>query len=55
MTDLTPERLADAAREAAARWPGAVLMPNQVGNLAILHEDRYVGWLDLTTGEVHAV
>lgn len=50
--DLTVEQLLDGARELTARFPGASLVKNPAGNLAILVDDVHAGFLDLRTGRV---
>lgn len=49
---MSPEQLAAAAAEVARRWPAAVLVKNEVGNLAVVVGGEYVGFVDLRTGEV---
>lgn len=51
---MTPAQLLAGAREVAERWPGASLVKNDVGNLAIVVDGEYAGYLDLRTGEVNA-
>ncbi len=52
---MTPEQFLAAATEVAQRFPDAVLVRNQVGNLAIMSSaGEYVGWVDLSCGDVHA-
>jgi hypothetical protein len=50
---MTPAQLLAGAREVAKRAPGAVLVKNQVGNLAIVRDGEYIGYLDLRYGTVH--
>lgn len=38
--------------ELSERFPGATVVRSQVGNLSIIADDRYVGWIDVLTGEV---
>lgn len=54
LPSLTPAGLLAGAREVAERFPGAELVKNQVGNLAIMVGGECVGYLDLRTGEVLA-
>ena len=49
---MTPAQLLAGAREVAERFPGADLVKNDVGNLAIVVGGEYVGYLDLRTGQV---
>lgn len=49
---MSPEQLLSAAVELGERFPGCELVKNKVGNLAILVDGTYVGWIDLVTGEV---
>jgi hypothetical protein len=53
LPDMTPDQLLAGAREIAEREPGAVLVKNGVGNLAILRGGEMLGWLDLRYGTVH--
>ena len=53
LPNMTPAQLLEGARTVAERFPGAVLVKNEVGNLAIWNGGEYVGWLDLRTGEVN--
>jgi hypothetical protein len=52
LPNMTPAHLLAGAREVAERFPGAELVKNQAGNLAITVGGRYVGSLDLRSGEV---
>lgn len=52
LPDMTPAQLLAGAREIAGRWPDALLIKNQAGNLAISSGGEFVGYLDLRTGEV---
>jgi hypothetical protein len=53
---MTPEQFLAAATEVAQRFPGTVLVRNQVGNLAIVDElGEMVGRVDLSSGEVENV
>jgi hypothetical protein len=49
---MTPAQLLAGAQEVAGRFPGAELVKNAAGNLAIADGGRYVGWLNLRDGEV---
>jgi hypothetical protein len=43
-------------RELFALYPGARVVRNDVGNLAVLNaDDTYVAWIDTLTGEVEIV
>lgn len=43
-------------RELSALYPGARVVRNDVGNLAVLTADNtYVAWIDTLTGEVEIV
>ena len=55
LPNMTPAQLLDGAREVAGRFPGAELVKNQVGNLAVFVDGEYVAWLNLRTGEVNDV
>ena len=49
---MTPQELLSAAHTVLARWPEAELVKNGVGNLSILDDGAYVGWINLRDGEV---
>lgn len=60
---VTPAQLRDIADEVERRWPGSILVKNQVGNLSIVlvgkdSEDEptgtWLGWADLRFGGIHA-
>lgn len=53
LPDMTPAQLLAGAQEIAGRAPDAVLVKNDVGNLAIVRDGEYAGWLDLRYGTVH--
>jgi len=48
--NLTPALLAEAARQVSERHPDARLIKNQVGNLSILVDGEYLGYIDLFDG-----
>lgn len=50
--EITPLQLVAAAHEVIGRHPGATLAKNQVGNLSIIVDETYVGFVNLNTGEV---
>lgn len=50
---ITPMQLRDLAAECASRWPTAELVKNSLGNLAVMVDGEYVGWLDLRTAEIN--
>jgi hypothetical protein len=52
---MTTAQLLSGAREVAERFPGADLVKNDVGNLAIVVGGEYVGYLDLRDGEVSVI
>jgi hypothetical protein len=52
LPDMTPAQLLHAAAIINGRVPNAVLVKNQVGNLVIVQEGAYIGWLDLRYGAV---
>lgn len=52
LPNMTPAQLLNGAQEVAAKFPSAELVKNRVGNLAITVGGRYVGSIDLRTGEV---
>ncbi len=43
---MNVEQLAGAAKRAAERWPGAEIVRNQVGNVSVIHDGEYVGYID---------
>lgn len=49
---MTAAQLLAAAEELHRRYPEAELVKNSVGNLAILVDGTYVGYLDLARGEI---
>jgi hypothetical protein len=49
---VKPRDLARAAGALALRFPDAELVRNSVGNLTVLLDDEYIGWVNLRTGEV---
>jgi hypothetical protein len=49
---MTPAQLLAGAQAVAGRWPDAELIRNEVGNLAIVRDGEFLGYLDLRTGEV---
>ena len=53
LPDMTPAQLLAGAQAVAERTPDAVLVKNQVGNLAIYRGDEFIGWLDLRDGTAH--
>jgi hypothetical protein len=48
---VTPDELIQGVQAAAERFPGCVLVKNDVGNLAIMWWGSYVGFIDLGSGE----
>jgi hypothetical protein len=48
----TPEQLVEMAAEVMRLWPTGFLVRNQVGNLAVLVNGEYVGYLDFGDGTV---
>ncbi len=44
--------LASAVAVLQRRAPGATLVRNQMGNLAVMNGHLYLGWVDLLTGDV---
>jgi hypothetical protein len=54
LPNMTPAQLLAGAQEVAERFPGAELVKNQAGNLAITVDGEYAGFIDLRTGEVCA-
>jgi hypothetical protein len=46
---ITPEALIEALKRLV---PGDLLAKNDVGNLAILREDEYVGYVDLADATI---
>ena len=53
LPDMTPAQLLAGAQAVADRAPDAVLVKNQVGNLAIVRDGENIGWLDLRYGEAY--
>ena len=53
LPNLTPARLLAAARLVIERAPDAELEKNRVGNLSIMRDGEWSGWINLRTGEVH--
>ncbi|UGT65302.1 hypothetical protein LTT66_18200 [Nocardia gipuzkoensis] len=49
---VTPQQLHEMADAVTARYPDAILVKNQVGNLSVLDGGEFVGWLDLRFGGV---
>lgn len=49
---MTPAQLLAGAREIADRLPDAVLAKNKVGNLTIVQDGEFTGWLNLRDGTV---
>jgi hypothetical protein len=52
LPNMTPAQLLAGAQEVAERFPGAELVKNQVGNLAITVGGKYAGSHNLRNGEV---
>lgn len=50
---MTPQQLARLALELDQRIPDATLSKNHVGNLAVMSEGAYLGWIDLFQGELN--
>jgi hypothetical protein len=49
---VTAQQLREMADAVAARYPAAVLVKNQVGNLSVVNAGEYLGFLDLRFGGV---
>jgi hypothetical protein len=49
---LTTKQLVTMALEVAKRFPDCNLQKNSVGNLAIIRDEKYIGFIDLRNGEV---
>lgn len=49
--DIPTLRAALDAVEERFPYPTARLARNQVGNIAVMVQDEYVGWIDLDSGE----
>ncbi len=43
---MNVEQLAVAAKRAAELWPGAEIVRNQVGNVSVVRDGEYVGYID---------
>ncbi len=52
LPDMTPAQLLAGAQAVMDRAPDAVLVKNDVGNLAIMQDGQYVGYLNLRYGTV---
>lgn len=50
---ITGDDLVRMGAEVTAACPEHTLVKNAVGNLAIMVDGDYVGWLDLNSGEVN--
>lgn len=55
MRSVKAARLSEMTRQVAEEQPDAEVYPNAVGNLAIMRDRRYIGWLDLDDGTIHWV
>ena len=53
LPNMTPAQLLAGAQAVADRAPGAELVKNDVGNLAIVRSGEMIGWLDLRYGIPH--
>jgi hypothetical protein len=53
LPNMTPGQLLAGAQQIAEQFPAAELVKNEVGNLAIVEDGSYAGYLDLRTGQVH--
>jgi hypothetical protein len=51
-TELTTEGLLAVAQLAAEKFPGAKLVKNMIGNLAVVDDGWYKGFIDLRAGEL---
>ena len=51
LPNMTPAQLLTGATAVAERFPAAELIKNAVGNLVIMVDDVYIGYLNLRTGE----
>jgi hypothetical protein len=58
-TGITPAQLRKIADKVERRWPSAILVKNQVGNLNVIIKDgdtyQTVAWCDLRFGGVEKV
>lgn len=50
---MSPGQMLEAAQMLVERVPDCRLVKNEVGNLAIVRGDEFIGWVDLRSGEVH--
>lgn len=50
LRNMKPWELLAAAQHLAAQFPTADLVKNEVGNLAIVVDGDYLGYVDLRTG-----
>lgn len=53
LPDMEPWQFLRAARTVMEDFPNCRLVKNQVGNLAIVVDDEFVGYVDLRDGTVH--
>lgn len=53
LPNMTPAQLLAGAQAVADRAPGAELVKNAAGNLAIVRDGEMIGWLDLRYGTPH--
>ena len=53
LPNMTPAQLLSGAQAIADRAPDAELIKNDVGNLTIVRDGEYIGWLDLRYGTPH--
>lgn len=49
---VTCRQLREMADEVAEQYPDATLVKNPVGNLSVVQDGVYLGWLDLHSGGV---
>lgn len=48
---MTARQLLQVASEVLRRYPLATIERNAVGNLAVVDQGDYVGWINVRTGE----
>lgn len=55
VSPLTAARVSAMALEVAKRAPGASLLRNAMGNLAVIQNAEMIAWMDFGDGSVHWV
>jgi len=55
MRSATYQKIIDGVEAARRSYPDGVLVKNAVGNLAVMLNDEYVGFIDLATGRFNNI